>query len=169
MPDDPDTLVDLTRTTNEIQAVSLIAELEAHGIPARAFSLGIMQYQMPMLQPQRVMVRRGDLDKAREILAVFQYTAGVDVDWAEVDTGDRAPETPEEAAKPPEQFVCARCGHSRAGLPPTAHCPECNAPPAQRYELPAHPATPLAQHILWLIIAVLIAVIAIRIVLGIIL
>lgn len=155
MADDPDTLVDLVRTGDELQAVSLIAELEANGVPARAFGLGIMQYQMPMLQPQRVMVRRGDLARAQEVLKNYQPPGRQDFEWEEVDTGDTAPLTPQEEAGP--QFVCARCGYSRHGLAADSRCPECGAPPARRYELTAGEQSPgIAQHLLWLIVGVLV-------------
>lgn len=163
MAADPHELVDLMRANNELQAVSLIAELEAHGIPAKAFSTGIMQYQMPMSQPQRVLVRRSDLGRAREVLREFEPMTGEDFDWESVDTGDESPLGEEET---PPRFVCARCGYSREGLPRGSFCPECNAPPAQRYELAAaDEGGGIAQYLLWVVVGA----IAILLLLGLVL
>jgi hypothetical protein len=158
MADDPDTLVDLTRTANELQAVSLIAELEAHEIPARHFGLGIMQYQMPALQPQRVMVRRADLERAIAVTEEWRSTPHEDVEWDEIDTGDVAPISSDE--DPPE-FICARCGTSRKGLPPRNRCPECDAPAsqAQQFGGPAAPPVGLARGMILAIALVLIVLI----------
>lgn len=151
MAEDPDALVDLVRTSNELQAVSLIAELESHGIQAKAFNVGVMQYQMPMMQGQRVVVRRGDLERAREVLAAYE-PARVEIDWDNVDTGDEAPLLETEAPDGGPRFVCPRCGYSRDGLTTDARCPECGAAAAQWSEAQQGG---MPRYLIWIVVAAL--------------
>jgi rubredoxin len=160
MSDDPDTLVDLTRVANELQAVSLVAELDAHGIPARIFNLGIMQFQMPSLQPQRIMVRRADLEMARLVLAEFRESADEPIDWETIETGDRSPVTPGELEAGP-RFVCAHCGYARDGLPDAMRCPECGISNQREEVRPSAVDGPWGW-LVWLVVIVVAFMIVLR-------
>ena len=61
---DPDILVDLTTARNTFEAQVIAHALEAQGIPARAFDLAgtMLQWDVAVSQPIRVVVRRRDLD-----------------------------------------------------------------------------------------------------------
>lgn len=103
---DPDILVDLVSAKNNFEADVIAQALAANGIPAHAFTsaANILQWEVIMTDPYRVQVRRGDLAKARALLADLKPDAA-SIDWDAVDVGD----TPEaenernEALKGPKR------------------------------------------------------------------
>ena len=100
MPRDPDILVDLTSARTEFEAETIAEALRAQGIPAQTFATAgsVLQWDVAVSQPIRVAVRRRDLDNARAILRAIRAES-VDLDWSEVDTGDRTPITDKERAE----------------------------------------------------------------------
>lgn len=92
--DDPDGLVTVTTTDTEFQAGILVAVLEDVGI--KAFSFGAVAAMEPYgkrLMPVVVQVRREDFEKAKAAL-VQNVADSVDLDWDEVDVGERVDDLP---------------------------------------------------------------------------
>lgn len=119
MPDDPDSLVVLTSARTEFEGNTIVAALEAAGIPARLFTgaATVLQFGQHSLDTIKVMVRAGDRDRAAAALRAIKQDS-VDIDWSEVDVGD--------TVDPPDAFpMCPACGFDRAGAPPGSPCPEC--------------------------------------------
>ncbi|MBX3390128.1 MAG: DUF2007 domain-containing protein [Phycisphaeraceae bacterium] len=99
MTTDPDTLVDLTSARSEFEASMIVEALKARDIPAFTFSNAGMtlQWEVAATNPFRVSVRCQDVEKAKEILRAIKAES-VDIDWSEVDVGQRQDSIP--AAKP---------------------------------------------------------------------
>lgn len=93
MPADPDILVDLTTAASEFEAGVIVEALRNQGIHAESFTTAgaVLQWEVAVSQPFRVVVRRADLERAREALRAIKADS-VDLDWNEVDTGDHIPE-----------------------------------------------------------------------------
>jgi hypothetical protein len=90
----PDELVTLVTKPTEFEAHAIVAVLEDAGIEAVAF--GAMRAVLPLsekLTPVPVQVRARDLERAREALKQNQEDS-VDVDWNEVDVGERVDDLP---------------------------------------------------------------------------
>lgn len=96
---DPDILVVLTSVRTEFEGQTIVASLEAEGIPARVFAAGanMLQWEGGYTNPIKVMVRRADLERAAELLR-DKRKASVDIDWSEIDVGDREDGEPTIAA-----------------------------------------------------------------------
>jgi hypothetical protein len=104
MGSDPDILVDLTTARNSFEAQVIAQALEAQGVPAKAFDIAgtMLQWDVAVSQPIRVVVRRRDLELARSILKAIKADS-LDLDWSEVKTGDPTPETEAERAAAAER------------------------------------------------------------------
>lgn len=119
MPPDPDSLVVLTSARSEFEGNTMVAALEAAGIPAKVFTgtATVLQFGQHSLDSIKVMVRQSDRDRAATALRAIKQDS-VDIDWSEVDVGD--------TIDPPDAFpLCPACGFDRAGVPAGAPCPEC--------------------------------------------
>lgn len=125
MGDDPNILVELTRTVIDFDAEVIAAALRDEGIPATVFAraASTLQGQISPLASIAVSVRRGDLDRAKEILADIRQSAR-EIDWSQVDTEDASPVSVEELAGG-KRGICTHCGYDRRGLTADALCPEC--------------------------------------------
>lgn len=68
----------------------IVEALKARDIPAFTFSNAGMtlQWEVAATNPFRVSVRRQDVEKAREVLRAVKAES-VDIDWSEVDVGQR--------------------------------------------------------------------------------
>jgi hypothetical protein len=123
---DPDILVDLTTARTAFEAEMIAESLRAQGIPAEAFTTAgsTLQWDIAATQPMRIQVRRRDLARAAEVLRAIRAES-VDLDWSQVDTGDRSPVTPEEITKNRVREICTRCGYDVTGLERDGVCPEC--------------------------------------------
>jgi hypothetical protein len=99
VPKDPDILVDLTTARTAFEAEMIAESLRAQGIPAEAFTTAgsMLQWDIAATQPMRVQVRRRDLERARDSLRAIRADS-VDLDWSEVDKGDRTPVSDRERA-----------------------------------------------------------------------
>lgn len=112
--------MDLTTARTEFEAEVIVQALVAQGIPAKAFSTAgaVLQWDIAATQPIRVVVRRRDLEAARDALRAIRAES-VDLDWDEVIPG---------AAVTPgvdEQGRCRTCGYDMSGLQNPERCPEC--------------------------------------------
>jgi hypothetical protein len=154
MEKDPDILVDLTTALNDFEAQVIVQALEAQGIPARAFTAAtsMLQWQIAPGHGVRISVRRRDLDAARAALRAIRADS-VDLDWDEVDTGDRAP--PTDSERRAQSRICPSCDYDLHGLPMRV-CPECGAD--LRDTPPAWPRTGLP---LWWVLVAFLGVIAV--------
>jgi hypothetical protein len=96
---DPDILVDLTTASSEFEAGVIVEALKGQGIAAQAFTTAgaVLQWEVAVSQPFRVAVRRGDLERAKAALRAIKADS-VDLDWDEVNTGERVPEDESGAA-----------------------------------------------------------------------
>ena len=90
---DPDILVDLTDAKNDFDAQVIVEALRAQGIPAQAFTTAAstLQWEVAASHPYRVTVRRADLQRAKDALRAIRADS-VDLDWDEINTGDKVPE-----------------------------------------------------------------------------
>lgn len=92
MGDDPDMLVVLATARTEFEAETLAEALRARGVRAEVFAAAAsaLQWEGGYTDPIKVMVRRGDAERAEEIRVSLKADS-VDIDWDEVETGDAAP------------------------------------------------------------------------------
>jgi hypothetical protein len=68
VPSDPDTLVDLTSISGEIEGQKLVSALASEGITASIAGTNILIFGLHGTFPGRLMVRRADLEPARAVL-----------------------------------------------------------------------------------------------------
>lgn len=89
MPETPDDLVELRTVVNELEAGMIESVLGEAGIPAsHRTAKGIyLAMGMSSLNPSTVLVRRGDVERAEEVLSANRKDS-VDIDWDEVDVGE---------------------------------------------------------------------------------
>jgi hypothetical protein len=116
---DPDSLVVLTSARSEFEGNTIVAALEAAGIPAKLFTgtATVLQFGQHSIDTVKVMVRLADRERAAAALRAIKQDS-VDIDWSEVDVGD--------TIDPPDVFpLCPACGFDRANVPLGAPCPEC--------------------------------------------
>lgn len=99
MPADPDMLVPLTSARTEFEASVMVEALRAEGIPAKTFALAanMLQWDVAVSQPIKVMVRRSDLEAAAAHLARLRADS-VDLDWDEVERLNGQTGEPSDAA-----------------------------------------------------------------------
>lgn len=83
-PDSPEVLVSLG---NEIEAAAIVTALQAEGIEAFASGGFTSGYRAEAPGCVRVLVRRQDCARAKEILAQIRTTQS-NIDWSQVDVGD---------------------------------------------------------------------------------
>lgn len=91
---DPDALATLRTVGSEFEAHTLVAVLREEGIEAHVFAA--MHASLPLGQHHfgvPVQVRRADLERARAALEK-NATDSVDLDWDEVDVGEREDQLP---------------------------------------------------------------------------
>ena len=93
-PKYPDDLVTLTTKPTEFEANILVADLREARIEAIAFGTNAAMLELSQrITPAYVQVRQADLERARE--ALKQNVAdSVDLDWDEVDVGQREDDLP---------------------------------------------------------------------------
>ena len=89
----PDDLVTITKTPTEFQANILVAVLREAGIEAFAFGTVSGAYVGMGVLPVPVQVRSVDLERAKEALKQ-NASDSVDLDWDEIDVGEREDQTP---------------------------------------------------------------------------
>ena len=106
MPNDPDSLVDLTNARSEFEASIMIGVLKDRGIPAFTFANAGMtlQWEVAGSLPFRVCVRRDDLDSAREALRDAR-SESVDIDWKQVEVGSLPDAAHKQLDDEPRPFV----------------------------------------------------------------
>jgi hypothetical protein len=124
MADDPDILVDLATAASEFEAESIVSELAANGIDAKAVSVADATLRPLTQQAIRISVRRADLDRSMAVLQAFRSAPKVE-DWSGVDTGDTSPLTKAELEE--MNRVCPACGRGISDMSATS-CPRCGAP-----------------------------------------
>ncbi len=85
MPDDPDILVPFTTAKTEFEGATIVESLRAAGIRAEVFAAAsnTLQWDVNFTDPIKVMVRRADVDRAREQLATVRRDS-VDIDYDEL-------------------------------------------------------------------------------------
>lgn len=121
MSSDPNILVFLTSAKTEFEGRAMAAALEAEGIPARVFAAAarMVQWEAGYNDPIKVMVRRGDLARAADVLRQTR-AASRSIDWSTVDV--------DEPGVLADGAMCDSCGGSLAELPAeTEECPHCGA------------------------------------------
>ncbi len=113
---DPEILVPLTSTKTGFEAETITQALIAHGVPAQVFGLSaqVMQWELGYHDAIKVMVRRGDLETARDILKAIKADS-VDIDWSEVDVGPE-PSDITEAVPPGTEASAPSSGRSPSAL-----------------------------------------------------
>lgn len=101
MEKDPEILVPLTSARTGFEAETIAQALNAHGVPARVFGIAaqVMQWELGYHDAIKVMVRRGDLETAKDILKAIKAES-VDIDWSEVEVGEGEPDS---TAEPPKR------------------------------------------------------------------
>lgn len=106
MPNDPDSLVDLTNARSEFEASIMIGVLKDRGIPAFTFANAGMtlQWEVAGSLPFRVCVRRDDLVRAREALREARSDS-VDIDWKQVEVGSLPDTAQKQLDDEPRPFV----------------------------------------------------------------
>lgn len=125
MNDDPDILVNLTTASTDFEAQTIAQALEAHGVTAKVFANAGSMLQGALVSEIRVAVRRADVELARSVLRTIKAES-VDIDWNEVDTGDRTALSEAELAEL-RPSRCPACGGDLAGVRPDGACPACGA------------------------------------------
>lgn len=120
MGTDPEILVPLTSARTGFEAETIAQALTAHGVPAQVFGLSaqVMQWELGYHDAIKVMVRRGDLETASDILKAIKAES-VDIDWSEIDVGDRPPDGMDDSGH------CLKCGYDAGSIPNVHRCPEC--------------------------------------------
>lgn len=108
MRDDPDALVVLYACDSESQAVWLVGILHDEGIDAlnasSNYAKNLWYETVALNQPHRVMVRRADFDRAREIAAGVMNLAGEEgFDWDKIDVGEPEDATAAKIAGMPDE------------------------------------------------------------------
>lgn len=100
MTADPDQLVTLTTARTEFEGRTKAAVLEDEGIPAKVFAAAAnaLQWEGGYTDPIKIMVRRGDVERANAILSRNRQDS-VDIDWAEVEVGSLEPDAPPVAPR----------------------------------------------------------------------
>lgn len=114
METDPNALVPLTTARTDFEAETIAEALRAQGIPAEVFAAAASVMQNAAI-PVQVLVQERDLVAARNALRAIKAES-VDIDWSEVDTGDRAP------------VACPRCNKDGASGEGGSACPVCGVP-----------------------------------------
>lgn len=125
MHDDPDILVNLTTASTDFEAQTIAQALEAHGVTAKVFANAGSTLQGAIANEIKVAVRRADLELARSVLRTIKAES-VDIDWSEVDTGDRTALSEAELAEL-RPSRCPACAGDLAGVRPDGACPTCGA------------------------------------------
>jgi hypothetical protein len=80
MAQDADTPVELFATPSEFEASTIAAALRDQGIRATVFGGNLAGMRAKTVAMAQVMVRRGDLERAREVLRAVKAES-VDIDW----------------------------------------------------------------------------------------
>lgn len=114
METDPNALVLLTTARTDFEAETIAEALRAQGIRAEVFAAAASVMQNAAI-PVQVLVQEKDLVAAKNALRAIKAES-VDIDWSEVDTGDRAP------------VACPRCNKDEAKGPGGSACPACGVP-----------------------------------------
>lgn len=114
METDPNTLVPLTTARTDFEAETIAEALRAQGIRAEVFAAAASMIQTVAV-PVQVLVQEKDLANAKNALRAIKAES-VDIDWSEVDTGDRAP------------VACPRCKTESAKGAAGSPCPSCGVP-----------------------------------------
>jgi hypothetical protein len=83
---DPNQPVVLTEAGSSFQAETVAAALQARGIPAKVVDHSTADTLSQYVVRPKVMVRRVDVEQARETLKTIRSEAGA-IDWDEVDVG----------------------------------------------------------------------------------
>ena len=87
MTTDPDAPELLESFPSDIEAATLVAALNAHGIQASTAGGYTAGFRAEAPGNVNVIVRRQDLDRARQVLAGIEKKQ-TDVDWSQVDVGE---------------------------------------------------------------------------------
>lgn len=114
METDPNALVPLTTARTDFEAETIAEALRAQGIRAEVFAAAASVMQSAAI-PVQVLVQGKDLAAAKNALRAIKAES-VDIDWSEVDTGDRAP------------VACPRCQKDEAKGAAGSACPKCGVP-----------------------------------------
>lgn len=155
MSQDPLEPIELTRVMTEFEAATITEALHAAGVLASVLggNLAGMRAEAPAMAT--VVVRRMDLDKARDILRAVKADS-IDIDWNEVDIGQ--PETADLPA------LCPHCRYPRSHIPDARPCPECGRSPLAAPSLiplaAPYQSPPVAKR-LWLLLLIFPALILI--------
>lgn len=116
MADDPDILVPLTTAKTEFEAETIAEALRSKTIPAEVFGTAarVGQWEFGINNDVKVMVRRADLDRAREALRAEKLESA-NVDWSRVDVGAPPADVADPArAARPTPFLMDRRRHLAA-------------------------------------------------------
>lgn len=97
-----DELVELTTARTEFEGEAIVSALAARGIEARSLGGMLAGFRAEAPALVRVMVRAGELDRARGALREVRASSRA-IDWSEAELGtaderERAPVDPEEPA-----------------------------------------------------------------------
>lgn len=87
MTTDPNSPELLESFPSDIEAATLVASLEAHGIQASTTGGYTAGFRAEAPGNVNVIVRHKDLDRAKQVLADFKRDQ-TDVDWSQVDVGE---------------------------------------------------------------------------------
>ena len=87
MATDPNAPELLESFPSDIEAATLVAALDSHGIPASTTGGYTAGFRAEAPGNVNVIVRRQDLDRARRVLASIEKKQ-TDVDWSQVDVGE---------------------------------------------------------------------------------
>ncbi len=114
METDPHALVPMTTARTDFEAETIAEALRAQGIRAEVFAAAASVMPNAAI-PVQVLVQEMDLEAAKNALRAIKAES-VDIDWSEVDTGDRAP------------VMCPRCNKDGASGEGGTACPVCGVP-----------------------------------------